>query len=79
MNILKLIFRDKQEISTDIFECWEVRWCSRHGEFHGDTIPQLRAFPRETDAIEFKQALDDAFALVKTTSGTRVTIEKQES
>jgi len=77
MELLKIFFRDKQQQSVEIFECWEVRWQSRHGAFSHDTVPEIRVFPKRKDAEDFKAALEDAFKLIKHTSGNRVTVTKQ--
>lgn len=79
MSLFKLFFRDKQEVSVDAKVCWEVRWTSRYGEYSRETKPELRVFTSEEDANEFKDALVDAFKLIKHTSGTKVKIKKQDS
>lgn len=79
MNLKKIFFRDKQETSVDAYDCWEVRWTSRHGSYSSDTKPEVRVFPVESDAQEFKKALDDAYKLIKHTSGTKVIISKQDT
>lgn len=79
MNLIKIFFRDEQETSVDVYECWEVRWTSRHGEYSSDTRPEIRAFPDKKGAAEFKRALEDAFKLIKHTSATRVTLSRQET
>jgi hypothetical protein len=73
-----LFFRDRQQTSVDVFECWEVRWYSRDGQYYTDIKPEIRVFPSKKDAIEFHDALVDAFNLIKHTSGTQVTLRKQE-
>lgn len=77
MLLKKLFFRDKTETSVDVFEMWEVRWTSRHGKYSSDTQPEVRVFPKEEDAREFKKALEDAFKLIRHTSGDFVEIRKQ--
>ena len=77
MNIRRMFFRDQQQTGVDVVECWEVRWRSRHGGFSSDTRPEVRVFTSYEEAREFECALQDAFALLKHTSGTRVTLEKQ--
>lgn len=79
MSLRKIFFRDKQVESVDVFECWEVRWRSRHGGYKGDTRDEIRVFPSKKDAISFGQALEDAFRLLKHTSGTHITLKKQEN
>ena len=77
MNLMKLFFRDRTETSVDVFEAWEVRWRSRYGQFSSDTQPEVKVFPKEEDAKEFKKALEDAFKLIKHTSGTYVELKRQ--
>ncbi len=79
MNLKKIFFRDEQETSVDCYECWEVRWTSRHGSYSSDTKPEVRAFPKKAAAEEFKKALDDAFKLIRHTSGTETTLSKQDN
>ena len=77
MNLIKMFFRNKQQTSVDVFECWEVRWRSRTGEYSGDTQPEVRVFPNKLDAILFQSALKDAFKLIRQKSGTVVDLSKQ--
>ena len=77
MNLRKMFFRDKQEQSVDVVDCWEVRWCGRHGKYSSDTSPQVRLFISKAEANDFKSALSDAFKLIKHTSGANVSITKQ--
>lgn len=61
---------------TQAVQMWEVRWRSRNGEFSCDTQPELEAFTSWDAAEEFATALRNAYALVRTTSGTTVTVTK---
>ncbi len=79
MNLRKIFFRDEQETSVDTFECWEVRWTSRQNRYPYDKLcPEVRVFPKKEDAEEFKKALVDAYALIKHTPETDITLVKQE-
>jgi hypothetical protein len=69
-------FRDKQETSVQFIQTWEVRWYSRHGEYHGDVRQEVMVFPDKDSAEEFKKALVDAFKLIKHTSLVTVSIEE---
>ena len=61
---------------VDAVELWEVRWTSRHGQWHTDIRPECEVFPIKEDAEAFAQALKNSFALVKHTGcGTKVSIE----
>jgi len=83
MNIKKFLFRDKQEISVDIVEVWEVRWCGLVESYrliNGDykLTPQIKVFTSLSDAKEFKDALDDAFKITKNKLNLpEITIKKQ--
>ena len=79
MNIKKIFFRDEQETSVDAYDCWEVRWTSRYGGYSYDTKPEVRVFPKKAEAEAFKKALDDAFKLIRHTSGKRTVLSKQDA
>jgi uncharacterized protein YeaC (DUF1315 family) len=57
-------------------QLWEVRWESRYGEMGSDTRPEMEAFSSEEEARKFKSSLENAFRILRHTSGTRVTLEK---
>lgn len=63
-----------KEIET--VQTWEVRWTSRNGCFSGNTQKEVEVFISEESAEEFKKSLENAFELLKYTSGTGVTLEK---
>jgi len=77
MKIKSLFFRDRTETQINEVQVWQVRWTSRHGSYSADTKQEVRAFVSEKEAIEFADALKDAFRLIKHTSGNNVLIEKQ--
>lgn len=60
-------------------QLWEVRWRSRHGDFSGETSPQVEAFPTQELAEEFATALRNAFTLIRHTYGIKVTVQKAKS
>ena len=74
-NLKSLFIPTAEKRQVDAVELWEVRWHSRHGEFSSCTQPECEVFPVKADAEAFAKALSDAFALIKHTSGTRVSIE----
>jgi len=76
MNLLKKILLPQSE-QVFAHKSWAVRWESRHGLYSGDTKPEIEVFPLKEDAVAFKQALEDAFKLIRHTSGTKVTIQEQ--
>lgn len=61
---------------VDAIQLWEVRWDSRYGQYISDVQPEVEAFPSEEEANEFKEALVNAFKLIKHTSGNTVTVRK---
>lgn len=67
---------EKQQI--DAVETWVVRWLSRYGEFSNNVRPECEVFTSFEDAEKFKQALIDAFKLIKHTYGARVTVSKND-
>lgn len=75
MNIKGYFIRNEEKEELKVFESWEVRWNSRHGEYSSDTRPEAMMFPSKEHAEKFKEALVCAFKLIKCTSGTKVTIK----
>lgn len=63
-------------------EAWEVRWVSRYGLYEDsprlcDATQRCAFFLSEQEAIDFKQALDQAFTLLQYEGGGRqVTLKK---
>jgi hypothetical protein len=55
---------------------WVVRWWGRVGEYSSDMRPEMAVFTSEDDAIRFKGMLEDAFRLIRHTSGNVVKMEK---
>jgi hypothetical protein len=71
----KLVVPENNETKEiDAVQLWEVRWISRHGSFHHDTRQQLEAFPEESEARAFAEALRNAFKLIRHTSQDRVSV-----
>jgi hypothetical protein len=67
---------DVREI--EVAQLWYVRWQSRHGEYYDDTQKEMEAFPSRQAAEEFAESLRNAFALVRHTSGNKVTVRPSE-
>ncbi len=84
MNIKNLLFKnvtvpqanDTKEVQA--VQLWSVRWLSRYGSYSGDVREEMEAFTSEQDAIDFKQALDNAFKLLRHTSKTTVVLTKEK-
>lgn len=64
--------------SYKLTETWEVRWTSRHGDYSGDTKPEIAAFTSRRDAEQFAMALKSAFKLLRHKHGTGVVMEKNK-
>jgi hypothetical protein len=57
---------------------WEVRWCSRNGEYSSSVKPEVEGFTTEGLAQEFVTSLRNAFKLLKHTGlGTEVSVNKK--
>ena len=69
---------DPYVTNYDFAETWEVRWTSRHGDYSGDTKPEVAAFTSRNDAERFAIALKSAFKLIRHTNGTGVVVEKNK-
>ena len=65
-----------QTREVEAVQMWNVRWQSRNGEYTDHVHPELEAFPTETQAQEFATSLRNAFALIRHTSGTRVSVSR---
>lgn len=72
----KSIFVPDGSVTLEAIQLWEVRWKSRHGEGYYDVRPEVEAFPSLKEADRFADALREAFALMKHTSGACVTVER---
>ena len=68
------VTNDTKEV--DVVQLWHVRWRSRHGQFSSDTREELEGFPSLELANEFADSLKAAFKLLKHTSDTAITVEK---
>lgn len=84
MNLLKRILLggehqpENQNQHIYAHKSWVVRWQSRKGEYSSDTRPEAEVFPIYEDAVAFKQALENAFKLIRHTSGNRVVLEENQ-
>jgi hypothetical protein len=71
----KVISSTNEPLSPPL-ETWVVIWESRFDDYGGDTKPELALFTNIDDAIKYKEALENAFKLLRYTHGTKVTIRK---
>jgi hypothetical protein len=62
--------------TVDAVQLWTVRWDSRHGRYSTDTRPEVETFTSEGEARKFAGDLRNAFNLIKHSSGTDISIEK---
>lgn len=77
---LKNIFSSKKKTTQFTYEAtpsYEVRWTSRYGEYSGHTRPEIEIFKDKNEAEHFKKMLEDAFKIIKHTSGDKVSIIKR--
>ena len=65
-----------EEIET--VQLWQVTWCSRHGDYFGNTSKEFEVFTSEQDAKNFVESLRAAFKLIRHTSGNDVKLEKRQ-
>ena len=76
MRLFKKVPIPSGEKELDAYESWTVRWSSRQGEYSSQVQKETEVFLDKESAEAFAQALKDAFKLLRHTSGTRVTVEK---
>lgn len=74
-KIFKIISNETQEVEG--VETWVVCWERRYGEFSSDVEKCYQAFTDKEMALQLKRSLDNAFKLIGTTSGNKVTIKNQ--
>jgi hypothetical protein len=73
----KLVVPQSNEtVEKDVVQLWRVDWESRYGSFSNNTKKETEVFTSEEDAKAFKLSLENAFKLIKHTSGNQVSIEK---
>lgn len=58
---------------------WEVRWTSRQDKYAADTRPEMEAFTSSEDAHAFAKSLEQAFRLIRHTSGNYVSVQAANS
>ena len=79
LNFKKLTVPDSNDTKeVDAVQMWEVRWESRHGQYLGETKPELECFTSEKLAKEFADSLRAAFRLIRHTWGTDIKICKAD-
>lgn len=78
MNFIKkwLSSPSGETVKLEAVELWYVRWTRRYGQYSGDTEEVMEAFTNYADAVHFKEQLQEAFKLIRHTSGKYVEIEK---
>ena len=69
--------KTNETVQKETLVLWVVSWQSRQGAYSSDISKEFEAFSSEEDAKEFKISLENAFKLIRHTSGTKVTIEKR--
>lgn len=74
----KITIKDEQTEELEAHDTWEVRWESRHGNYHSDRQPEIEVFTSEEGAKKFKQALVDAQALFGDTNNRNITVGRRK-
>lgn len=64
--------------TVDGVQVWTVRWLSRYGEFSGNVREEVAAFVNEQEAKDFKESIENAFKLLRHTSGTTVILTREK-
>jgi hypothetical protein len=76
MNIFKwLSIPNGEKEDVKAYKTWVVRWDSRHGQYSGNTRPEVEVFTTKEDAEKFARELREAYKLVRHTSGITVSVE----
>ena len=76
-KVLKTSNDSRQEKKLEAVQLYYVSWYSRHGQYSSDVNRQVEAFPSKEDAEVFKKDLENAFKLIRHTSGDTVRLEKR--
>jgi len=76
MKIFFISSSKKQKVTAE--DSWRVEWYSRDGKHFTDVHQEAEFFLVEQEAKDFKEALEDAFKLIRHTSGTQVTLTKNK-
>ncbi len=61
---------------VDAVQLWIVNWYSRYDEYSVSVKKEYEAFISEDEANKFADSLRKAYKLLRHTSGTQVTVEK---
>lgn len=76
MKFKNIFVPNDKKVSLIAYESWTVRWFSRYGEFSSSIKEECEVFTSEEEAEFFKNSLEEAFKLIRHTSHTKVTINK---
>lgn len=71
----KIPTQDTVDVIT-IKDAWKVTWYSRYNEYHTGLDKEVEFFIEKKEAELFKEALENAFKLIRHTSNTTVTLSK---
>ena len=79
--MIRIFSKDRKTLNSDI-DTWIVKWNTYTGGYDGGRYPDIKecykAFTDETEAYEYKKALNDAMKLLGITSLPTATVYKQE-
>jgi len=65
---------NNETLEVDVAQLWEVRWKSRHSEYSAGTRPEVEVFLSQQEAQDFAESLQQAFSLIRHTSGNYVQV-----
>jgi len=78
LSIIKIFKKGTHTLKSGI-DIWVVEWTRRYGEFYGQTEQCYQAFTNKDEADEFADSIRRANRLIGNTSGTHVTVTKNQN
>lgn len=78
MSIINIFKKETKQLTSGV-DTWIVKWTRRYGQYSSDTEQCYQAFTNEKEAEEFADSIRRAHKLIGNTSGTYVSVKKQNS
>lgn len=78
IKLKKLLVPTGETKKVDAIEVWTVSWWSRYNEYSFGVNKEFEVFISEGEAEDFAKSLRDAFKLLRYTSGTKITVDKNK-
>lgn len=79
--MFRIFSKERKELTTDV-DTWIVKWTTYKSSFSGVRFPNseecYQAFTNYDEAIEFRDALNDAMRLLHITALPDATVSKQK-